>query len=319
MSLGELAIYPQRKQRALKRGLRDTKNRTKKSIQQKMKKAQRRTLAYLRSQYYVTSSLRDARYAASRNEDIFIASLMLIVAVLYALVTTGTNIIFAFMQAAATLSDMFGFSIALLVLAATGVLTAIFGWASIFMMNMLATTLMEGANRKVKRSVRDTVSKSLRATPRVANAWLALATKAFGPAGILMLVSFLVLHGFGVPVKELIGILAVLSVLSIYWIGRCLARYSLAPLIALFEPKIEGVAAFERSFQLVESRGRTFVTLGYLSVVAASAAAYGMSLLLQLLLHIDSILPFTLSLVVIIFAAQSGLAMFYRKRKLARS
>jgi hypothetical protein len=282
-------------------------------------RTKRRTLVMLRRQYYVNDALVDARRAVVRNEDIVLASSIIIAVISFCTTSILAKAVYLFVMAGSVLSTISGFNLALLLLIACGVMGVLLGWIAAWMLNLLSISLMEGATRKQKRSLRLTIRKALRHASTTATAWGMLFVAAFGPAfmGLVgtLAVTYFVHASWSSSLPYVLG----MGALCIVWIAWVLSQYTLLPYVRLFEPTHSWGAAAALSRRLVRRKGRVFILSGYLAFGGTLAIAYGTATLIQKLTGTNSTILFLLLSTVAVSVANAVLTMFYRKRKLARA
>lgn len=321
MSLTQLESleFPWRKRTPLKRAFRTAKNRIQRKTRAMQRKARGKTLAAIRRQYFLTHAYADYKTARALNEDIFVASVMVMGVISYALATMVSNMFLAFLETATQIADLTGFSMAVLLLVVGTILVVLCGWIAAFVFNMMSFSLMDGMNRRQNRSIRLTARRGLRYASRVTGAWISVLTLIFGPLGLAGLLAVLGLHFGIVSLGELAGLFPYVVTAAIAWVVCSLLQFSLLPYVALFEPAITLRQAFARNNQLMKRRGRLFVLAGYGVLTGAIGLAYGLAAVLQRFIRIDNLLTFTVGVLSILVVANGIMVMLYRKRKLARS
>lgn len=320
MILTELQTYyaPRLTTWALKRTLKITKSKIQKTVKARLKKAQRVSLAFLRRQYFLTSATGDLRRAAGRNEDIVIASIIMVLVLGLGFAATVLQFVFLSLQTAYEIAAMTGVNMVLLMAIVGGVLLVLCAWLGAFLLNMLSLAVMDGANRKVKRSIRATTRQGLRYSTRVANAWFVL--------GAIIAVPLLAASALGYLYMDLFGSLAIkpeaflpyVIAAAAAWVSFALLHYSLVPQVALFEPNLPLKQVITRSRHLVRRRGRLFLLAGYGLLGGFLFASYQLSEWIEKLFGLENILPFFMCTFITVIFANSILVMLYRKRKLAR-
>jgi hypothetical protein len=322
MSLNELTgYYPrslQLRRQTLRRNLIKSAAQIKKNSKSISRRTRSKTLSFARRQYYPTTAYADLRLAATRNEDIFITALILLVVLTFSITTTGFQFLLAFLGTATAVAEITHVSGSLLLLITFAVPAILISWVAAFLINMFSITLMDGATRKVNQSVRLTARRSLRAASRTANAWfLLLALLATGPISLLI-VSSLYLHVVAGSKAAALTAMPYAVIASALWFVYVLAQYSLVPSVALFESDLTLRQVLGRSRQLVKRRGRVFSIVIYFLAASAISATYLLASLVQNLLHIDKAALVSVGALAAVLGAHGLMVMLYRKRKLAR-
>lgn len=321
MSLNELTdYYPLRLQlrrRTLKLNVLKATVRFQKKSKSLVRRTRSKSLAFARSQYYPTTAYCDVRIAIARNEDSFITAVILLIALIFSVTTTGFQFVLTFLGTATAVADLTHLNGGLVLLVTFAVPAVLCSWVAAFLINVFSITLMHGATRKIKRSIRGTVQQSLRAASRVANVWfLLIALIATVPAAFMITSSlYLRVVAGSSTVKAVIPYAVIACVL---WAVYVLARYSLAPSVALFESDLALTKVLGRSRHLVKRRGHIFSIVIYLLAAVAIAAVYLFASLVQDILHIDKAALISVGSLAAILSAHGLMVMLYRKRKLAR-
>jgi len=179
------ALWPE--QPALQ--LRKILERRQRRLTRSYRRAQRRVIDVISRQYYLTDALADSRQALHQNEDIALASLIILAVISFGSTSILSNIVYDFMLAASALSTALSTNLIILVALASGAVTVSLTWLMSFLQNSLSIALMDGANRKQKRSLRLTLRKSLRFSSRTAMAWGGLLIAALAPVSAFGLIA----------------------------------------------------------------------------------------------------------------------------------
>lgn len=287
-------------------------------LKARARKARSLIRMYARQQYYLTTALGDMRTSAARNEDIFITAVICTAIIGFSFAATATNAVLLFLATAYDLAEITGASMGLLMLIVCGVLTVIGGWLASFVLNMQSLAIMDGARRKVHRSVRSTIRNGLRYASRVASAWIALLSLITLPLLLTAVPCYLYLRQAANPISALTDIVPVAAVSGISWIVLVMLNFSLAPYVSLFEPQTTLKAAFVRSHQLVKRRGRLFILGGYILLTTAIYGAYMVAILIENSLGLGKNLTFFMGAFSIVMLANGVMVSLYRKRSLAR-
>jgi len=289
-----------------------------KSVRRLRRQTKTQTTQWYRRQYFLSDAARDVRVSASRNEDIFLGSLMAVVLLSYAFVATASQVMYFSFQSITAVSDATGISLTELTLLCFGVLGTTTAWFLGFIINMLSLTLLDGANRKRNVSLKHTMREALRLSPAFTVMWFSVLTIA-AAAFITIALPFAV-YGLGHYKHALPSIgfdAAALTALLV--VGYQLSSIVLAPTIVLTEPKVAVLAALQTSRRLLPLRGRLFVMALGAIVGTALAASWELSLATQHAFGYQGDILFYLLAVVEVIAANLVLTVLYRKRRQART
>lgn len=282
-------------------------------------RARRRTVAVIRRQYYITSAFTDARKAFALNEDIAIATLICSAVLTFSAISIAANTAYTFLLAASIISSLAMVDLGVLAGISFTVLFTLVVWLLALQQNMLSISLMEGATRKVKRSLRRTFRLGLGLATTTAAAWILIISIALGPMVIALLGIVTVASAIGADMTATLPYLLGSAVFGLAWASFVSRNFTLVPYVLLFESVPDWRTAFSRSRALVRRKGRGFITASYLCLGSTLGALYGVSLVLQYLTDINCLLFFATFSCAAVAAANAMLTMFYRKRKLART
>jgi hypothetical protein len=309
---------PRTGSRALKRTVKTGQAKIQKLAKAKLKKAKSTTRQAVRRQYYFSSAYGDMRQAISRNEDIFITSLIVVTVMSFAAARALFEFLFMFLNTAFALSQLTAVSIMLWIAAACLVVGVLYAWVAAFSFNMLSLSIMEGATGKKLRSVRQTARKSLRRASRVTGVWFCLAALLIVPILLIMAGVLTYLHFYPISQDGLLNLIPKIAVTGVTWICLVLMHFSLAPQVALFEPDLSISQVFNRSRLLVRRRGRIFLLLGHCLLAVVLLAAYKLSEAIEYVLMLDKWVAFSLFLLAAAVMVNGLKTSLYRKRALAR-
>jgi hypothetical protein len=288
------------------------------NFKRSFRKNRRSLIHTLKNQYYLTSALADARRSALLNEDIALAVLIIIAGLGFATVSVSANALFVFVQAANVMSSVLHLNLAILVGLALVVVSILIGWATSLQQNLLTIALSQGANRKVKRSLRMTFKAALRQTTTSFTAWFVLLCMAAVPGAALLLTTGLVILLTHTALTEAAIYLIAAGLIGICWLAYVFMNYGLAPYVAVLEKQPDWLSTFQRAHQLVASRGRWFILSVHLGLLVSLLAIYALAGVLQKVFGMNAVAT-TLTLGIFpLTAANACLTMLYRKRKLAR-
>jgi hypothetical protein len=319
MSTQELTYYlPRLNRRSLKRKLALAKLKSKRYTKAKLRKARSKALTVARRQYYLNAAQADLRVAVSRNEDIFISTIILAAILIYSVSAMAANMLLLFMITAYDAANTSGANMMVMTLITIGSTTVFGAWILAFIMSNISLSIMDGATGKKLRSLRSTVRRSLRSTSRVASVWFLIAMvigvllAALGAAGL----AYVSIANPSIP--RLMSLMPAAIALGVTGVLFVLAQYSLAPYITLFEAEVTPWKALGRSRRLVRRRGQLFIVAVYATLIAGFAAAYKIAAVVDDLFRINTMIVFAMLALAEIMFANGILVMLYRKRKLAR-
>jgi hypothetical protein len=321
MSLTQLQAYyqPWLNKWPTTRDLAKLRIKTEKQIKTSIKKAKSKSIATVRKQYYLSSAFADVRIAARHNEDIAITMLILAFVIGYSSAAMSLNLLITAFNTAFVASDAMNINPGIFILIAGSTLGILCGWLLSFVMNMQSIALMDGAVRKIRRSVRSTIRTSLRYTTRVTEAWVLFFCILLGIPGLGALSAASYLSLTDTSMNQLLTYIPYGITAAIAWIVIMLMEYSLLPYIALFEPTVPLRQLLTRSTQLISRRGRIFILALQIILGLSLFGAYQLSKYTEQLFRVHQGLQFFSYSFVILLLANSIMVMLYRKRKLART
>lgn len=308
-----LPRYTARPKRQLKRAA----IRAKRLTRSQMRKARVSILRYYRSQYYPTAAWADLRIAVLRNEDIVINSFIMMFILGFAVAVTAFDFSLLFLNTAYDISTLTGVDMGILLLIVGGVLTSLGLWVGSFLTNLMSLAIMDGANRKLKCTVRSTFRHALHMASAVSTAWFMIGVRCAMPiltaaiAGVIYLKYFYSAFSLPLPVW------AVMTATMMTWSIINFLRYSLVPYIVLFE-QAPIPYAFKKSKALLRNRGKVFLLSLYLCLAAALGTMYAFSFMIDSIIGYNKYLIFSILAVAGLIGTNGVLVMLYRKRKLAR-
>lgn len=288
-------------------------------IKRRSKLGLRRLNKYLRGQYYLSSALADTKRAVGHNEDIALGGLFIMVTLSFATISVLANLILSFVVAASILSTESGFNIALLLIAAFGVMAVLSMWLGAFLQNIWMYALYEGATRKQYRSLRRTVRNSLHTASQTAIAWGGLFVAAATPGVIANATGLGLVALFHPQLTGIIGLILAVEIIALVWATWVLVNYSLLPQVALFGQHTSWIAAAKHAKRLVSRKGRVFAFCAYLACAIGLGVAYLLARGLHHAVGSDTTLGFMLLALAPLTATNAAFTMLYRKRRLARS
>lgn len=321
MSFAQLQSYyltPRLTARSYIRGLRKSCIRTHKAAKAKKRQAKSIAMAFSRRQYFLSTAYVDLRKASRQNEDIVIMSVVSVVVLAFAAAATSAEILLNFFITAFILSESTSMSLLYITAGSFTALAVLYGWFSAFLLNLISISIMDGATRKVVRSVRLTFRKSLALASRIATVWLMLLCIVAVPILAAATVSYVAIQFMNASFYELLFLAQIGIIGAVIWLLYVLLQYSLAPYVALFEPDKPLGDTFTRSRQLVQKKGRLFILAAYAALALSLLSAYIISKYIESLLFLEKWLAFTFFALPIALLFNGVLVMLYRKRRLAR-
>jgi hypothetical protein len=314
----QTSYLPQLDGRNFKRKWKTAKLKTKRYTKAKMRKARTKANVIIRRQYFVTDAQADARLAITRNEDIFINTVIMAVLLGYSFSVSAVDLLILFFQTAYDIAGISGINLLLLSVLVVGVLGVLATWLIAFAFNLMSLAVLEGANGKIKRSTRRTYRKSLHYASRTANVWFILLAIISVPLLFIAIPTYLYTVMTDMTQKEMIALIPKCAGLAGIWIIAALTHVGLAPYVALFNPKLSYKDAYRRSYELVKRRGRLFLAACYLIFAGGVVAIYQVAALVQHVLGVAQIALFTTGVTLLLVHLNAVLVAFYRKRTLAR-
>lgn len=291
----------------------------KRSAYRNIRTIKKSVITKLHNQYMLSNALTDTRRTFLLNEDIILASIIIIIILNFSATSLIANTLYVFMLSATVTAELLGVNLMLLATIALSVLGISLLWLSSFMQNLLTVSFMEGLTRKQNRSLRLTIRRSLARASQTASAWLGLILMAFVPGAAFLLTAVIITFLAQIELTNSVPYILAAGTGAFVWIAWILANYSLFPYVVMFGKYADLRDALAQSKQLVKRRGRLFILSGYLVFGIALALTYFTATIIQRLTGIDASLPFLLLSAVPISFGNVFLTILYRKRKLARS
>jgi hypothetical protein len=304
--------------RLLRRPLRLAKARMRRSLRAVTRKIVRACTAWYRRQYFLTSSFRDVRTASRANEDIVLALVIVSGALAYAYATVTSELIYLFFEAAYAIAEILDLSMVALSAITLAVIGSSLAWVAAFCFNSMSIALMHGLTGKKNRSLRSTMRLGLRYTSRTATAWMLVAAIIFLPLAAALMLGIAFLKFGNTDLLTALAAAPYAVIAGVAWILYAVMQYSLVPYIAIFEPQRSFSQVFARSHELVRSKGRIFLLSLYMALLIAVSAVVGLSFILEDAFGIDQSLVVAFGSSLAFLAMNAVMAVFYRKRRLAR-
>jgi hypothetical protein len=251
--------------------------------------------------YGVFRAIIDTLKAVRQNWMAFIGATILSYVVFIALSLASLPLIYLILAIGVA-----GFVLTIIALSAIGA----FGTALILAAQ--AQAFFDG-NNKYKRPVRQTLSLAIKNLPRMALACLLVGAVIYGPLVLLpILVFLLTLSG---SLGSLSIIFPLLGIGGIAWLLVGLFRYSLAPMVVLFEPETSIKQSLGRSYYLLRGGGQWFMVKGvFLLTVLMAALSVSAGIETQSELQETDNPVVNIALIIMSILAIGALVMLYDNR-----
>lgn len=308
---------PLRPRPSLKR-FKKTNKKIKRAINAKIRVVKRYLNHTARKHYLLTSAYRDLRRAVAQNEDIVVASVATAFILVYACAVIAVDFVVAFSRVTYAVAETTEIDMGLFILALGPTVLVFCALLLALAMNFISIAIMDGANGKVYRSIRSTLRRSLGAASRIASAWFLLGFVHFGRMLVVLLPLYLYVKWFSDIAVLSPQVLIAAGTAGVVWWLTGLLRYSLVPYVALFEPQHLLTEVFGRSRTLMKKQARTYIVTGTLVLAAYLTGLIKLGSYLRDSLGVATNLLFALGILAGLMAANAGMVMLYRKRKLAR-
>ena len=304
--------------RLLRRRTRLAKARVRRSLRAMVRKIIRACTLWYRRQYFLSTSLRDVRTATRANEDIVLALIIVSGALAYAYATVTTEVMYLFFEAAYAIAEILDISMVVLSAITLAVIGASLAWVAAFCFNSMSIALMQGLTGKKNRSLRSTMRLGLHYTSRTATAWMLVAAVIFLPLAAALMLGIAFLKFGNTDLLTALSAAPYAVIAGLAWILYAVMQYSLVPYIAIFEPQRSFSQVFARSHELVRTKGRTFLLSLYMAMLTAVSAVVGLSFVLENMFGLDQSLTIAFGSSLAFLGMNAIMAVFYRKRRLAR-
>jgi len=187
-------------------------------------------------------------------------------------------------------------------------------------LNFMSLAIMDGANRKIYRSIRSTYARSLKNASRITGAWVLLAGlhTARLAALLLALVVYLKFISSFINISNEV-IIAAAAIISLIWLLIGVLQYSFVPYVALFEPQLLLHDTFAKSKRLANNASAVFMISGIMLLSLYLFTLYRLCIYVNHWVGIGSNLLFVVGLVAAVVVTNGAMVMLYRKRRLART
>lgn len=272
-----------------------------------------------RQHYLLPTAFKDLRRAAAQNEDVVLASVVNAFILVYACAVIAVQFVVALSKATYAMSEATEFDMGLLLLVAVPTVALFCALLATMSLNFMALAVMDGANRKVYRSIRSTFRRSLAFASRVTSAWMLLGLVHFARFLAVFIPVYLYVKWFSDIAVLSNNVLIAIGAAGAVWLVAGMVQYSMVPYVALFEPHYLLTEAFRRSRQLVTKQAVVFTMTGFLVLGGYLYGLYKLCVLLKSWIGVSTNLLFILGLLAGIMLANGAMVMLYRKRKQART
>jgi hypothetical protein len=319
MTTQQLTEYlPRPDSRTFKRKTKLARARLLRQARAQVRKTRSLSIAWYRRQYFLSTAYTDMRTTIARNEDIYLAILMIALILGYAYSVVAAQLLFIFFGTAYAVGEATGMSMVFLSFITASVLGVSLAWVAAFAANCLSLSLMQGATNKRIRSLRRTLRAGLNFTSRTTAAWTLVAATVLGPLMVVALGTATYFKATNADTHTALAFLPYIAVTGVAWALYALMQFSLVPQVAIFEPQLSLQQAFGRSRQLVRTKGKVFLSVTYCTLAVALAALYGISALFEKVLRLNQSITFIFGAILLSILTNGILTVFYRKRRLAR-
>lgn len=321
MAFPQLLTFPTplRRSPSFKRKLQDATKRTRRIVLNRTRLFKRYVNQTAKKHYFLSTAFRDLRGAAKQNEDVVIAAASLTMLLTYGCTVLAANFILELSKTTYALSDASGFNMGLLIILAMVIVGVFVALIAATATNFMSIAIMDGANRKIYRSIRSTLVRSLSAASRITCAWFLLGIVYLARL-LAILIPLIVYLKFltGIMVFSNEVVIAAAAIISLLWLATGVLRFSLVPYVALFEPQYLLNESFSRSRQLVNKQAALFMVTGFGLLIAYTIGLFRLCVYLKQWLGIGTNLLFAIGLLAALMLANGAMVMLYRKRKMAR-
>lgn len=309
---------PLRGNPSFKRRLNNSGKKIKRLLKNRIKTVKKAVSTTAKKHYFLPTAYKDLKSAASKNEDIVLASAAWSALLVYAAAVLTYESLIAISRITYALSEATGYDMGVLILVFAPLIALFCILVSATSFNFMSLAIMDGANRKVYRTIRSTLARSLEAASRITGAWFLLGcVLVYRLLAVFVPLIVFVKYFHSVANLSYVALGAVASA-GVVWFIAGLVKYSLVPYVALYEPKLILDETFRRSRSLVNMQAVTFIFTGVLALSIYIYGLYELCSALKSWIGIGTNLVFVLGLLAAIMLANGGMVMLYRKRKLAR-
>lgn len=306
--------------RFFKRKIKNLRTQIRRQIRSGVRHSRSSYMRWYRRQYFLTSAYADMKKGISKNEDIYITAIIIAVVLGYSYAVVAAEMIHMFFLTAYILAETSGSNMLFLSLFTAAIVVVTLSWVGAFALNAMSIAQLQGANRKVLRSVRKTTRQALRYSTRTTSAWFLVLAEVARPMAIAILISLAFLKAGVMDGDKLLLAAPIAAILlGLLWSVNNLLRYTLVPHVLLFEPALRYDEAFKKSADLVRRKGKIFLATFYLTIISLLALAYLLTGFLEDKTGINRGVTFLMLAAAMIIFSNGLLVAFYRKRKLARS
>lgn len=303
---------------SLKRRLSNRVKKFKNAALSRIKSVRKYAKNIAKHHYFIATALRDLKSAAAKNEDIVVSSVASSFVLAYACAAISLESLIAISRITYALSEATGYDMGILIFIFAPMLALFAVLLTATAFNFLSLALMDGANRRIYRSILTTFARSLNAASRITGAWFLMAI-VHGARFLAVVIPLGVYIKFFYQVAYLpYEVLASAALVGGLWIISGILKYSLVPYVALYEPKLLLNEAFTRSRQLVNFGAKVFIVTLFVALIFYCVGLYIISIYLKAYIGLGTNLMLAMGILAGVILANGGMAMLYRKRKMAR-
>ncbi len=319
MAVPQILTFPAPlRKKPLLRRIKNTDKKLKRLLKIRIKLIKRSTQVTLRKHYFLSAAYRDAKSAFKQNEDIVVASVAASLILAYACAVIAAEFVVAFTHVTYAVAEATQIDMGVFILGLSPTILIFCSLLLALALNFMSISLMDGANRKIYRSIRSTFGRSLRLANRLVCAWALMGVVHFVRLLVIIVPMYVYVKWFSeVAVLSTEALLAFGLAGSLWWIYG-VVRTSFVPYIALFEAQTLLTQAFGRSHELMKKQARTFIVTGTIVLSAYFYGLYKFGSYVRDDMGITTNLLFAIGILGGVMIANAGMVMLYRKRKLAR-
>jgi hypothetical protein len=320
MSIPHILTFPTPlRSKPLLRRYNNTGKKLHRGIRLKLRACKRMLTQAARRHYFLPAAYRDMRKAVAHNEDIVIAAAASTFILVYACAVVAVDFVIAFSRVTYAVAESTEVDMGLFILGLGPTILLFCSLLVALAINFMSIAVMDGANRKVYRSIRSTFKRSLGLSSRITSAWYLLGFVHFFRLFVVAVPIYFYIKIFSdIAILSPAALIAV-GVVALAWWFNGLMRYSLVPYVATFEPQYLLTQAFGRSRELTKQQARTFIITGSIVFAAYIVGLLKLGAYLRDDIGIATNLFFALGILIGIMTANAAMVMLYRKRKLARA
>lgn len=320
MSFPQILTFPAplRGNPSLKKRINKGGKKLKRSVLSRVKAFKRAVNNIAKKNYFLPTAYRDLRAAEAKNEDIVLVSKAWTALLVYACAVLTYEFLITLSRITYALSEATGYDMGILIIVFAPLIALFCILVAATSFNFLSLSVMDGANRKLYRSIKSTLVKSLNNASRITGAWFLLSLVLVFRLLVVFVPLVIFVKHFNTISYLSYQALGAAAAAGIIWFISGIIKYSLVPYVALYEPKLILDQTFKRSRELINKAAVLFLATSLLCFTLYVLALYKLSELLKSWLGVETNLLLVLGVLAGIILANGGMVMLYRKRKLAR-